>query len=295
MARLCRGESLSQSRPLRMSSPMPPSPTPSQTAAPRKRVGLFVTCLVDLFRPAVGFAAVKLLEDAGCEVEAPLAQTCCGQPAYNSGDRTTATTMAHDVIELFSPYDYVVAPSGSCAGMLKKHYPPLFWGDALMELKAQAFASKVYELTSFLTDVMGVVSVEAEFPATAAYHDSCSNLREMGVSAQPRMLLRSVKGLKLVEMEDTEACCGFGGLFSVKFPEISEALASRKIEQAADAGAEVLLGGDLGCLMSLAGRMTREGRAIEVRHVAEALAGVLDAPPLGSPAHEEIARGDGEK
>jgi L-lactate dehydrogenase complex protein LldE len=260
---------------------------PSLSSASPKRIGLFVTCLVDMLRPSVGFAAVKLLEDAGCEVEAPPKQTCCGQPAYNSGDREAAAALARAVIEVFSGYDYVVAPSGSCAGMMKKHYPGLFAGDPVMEARAQAFAAKVHELTSFLTDVLGVTSVNAEFPARAVYHDSCSCLREMGVFAQPRTLLRSVKGLKLADMEDTETCCGFGGVFSVKFPDISEALAAQKAARAAESGADVILGADLGCLMNIAGRISRESRAMEARHVAEALAGMLDAPPLASPAGDE--------
>jgi L-lactate dehydrogenase complex protein LldE len=252
-----------------------------------KRIGLFVTCLVDMIRPSVGFAAVKLLEGAGRQIEAPAKQTCCGQPAYNSGDHGSAAALAIAVIDMFSGYDYVVVPSGSCAGMMRKHYPALFSGDPVMEPRAQAFAAKVFELTSFLTDVLGVTAVEAEFPATAVYHDSCSCLREMGVFAQPRVLLRSVKGLKLVEMEDSETCCGFGGAFSIKFPEISEALAARKAELAAETGADVILGADLGCLMNIAGKISREGRPMEARHIAEALAGMLEAPPLASPAGEE--------
>lgn len=268
---------------------MPQRTTTATPDAPRTpiRVGLFVTCLVDLFRPSVGFAAVKLLEDAGCEVEAPAAQTCCGQPAYNAGDRAGAAALARDVIRLFSSYDYVVAPSGSCAGMIRKHYPALFAGVPDMEAKAIALAARTHELTAFLTDILGVTEVQASFPAAVACHDSCSSLREMNVSAQPRALLRSVKGLRLVEMEDPEACCGFGGLFSVKFPEISETLASRRLDQAAEAGAEVIVGADLGCLMSLAGRLAREDRPIEIRHVAEVLAGSLDAPPLAFPRREE--------
>lgn len=253
-----------------------------QSAARPKRVGLFVTCLVDMLRPSVGFAAVRLLERAGCEVEAPARQTCCGQPAYNSGDREAAIGLARAVIETFSGYDYVVAPSGSCAGMMKKHYPALFAGDSVMEPRAQAFAAKVWELTSFLSDALGVTSVDATFPAVAVYHDSCSCLREMSVSAQPRALLSSVKGLSLVEMEDAETCCGFGGAFSVKFPELSAELAARKTAAAVQSGADVILGADLGCLMNIAGRLSREGVRMDVRHVAEALAGMLDAPPVAS-------------
>jgi L-lactate dehydrogenase complex protein LldE len=157
-----------------------------ESAGSRPRVGLFVTCLVDLFRPSVGFATVKLLEDAGCIVEAPMAQTCCGQPAYNSGDRADTRAIAEQTIAAFEGFDYVVAPSGSCAGMLKKHYPPLFRGDPDWETRAAAFSTKVHELTSFLVDVLGVTAVTASAPGTATYHDSCSGLRELGVRNQPR-------------------------------------------------------------------------------------------------------------
>ena len=157
------------------------------TASPR--VGLFVTCLVDLFRPTVGFAAIKLLEDAGCTVEVPMAQTCCGQPAYNSGDRADSRAIAENTIRAFEDFDYVVAPSGSCAGMLKKHYPGLFKGDAGWEGRAAAFSAKVHELVSFLVDVRGATGVSARLEDTVTYHDSCSGLRELGIQAQPRRLL----------------------------------------------------------------------------------------------------------
>src|SRR5712691_8262006 len=162
-----------------------------KSGPPGKRFGLFVTCLVDLLRPSVGFAAVKLLEDAGCIVEVPL-QSCCGQPAFNSGDRKTAREIAEAAIEAFAPYDYVVAPSGSCAGMLKTHYPELFRGDPNWQPRADAFAEKTYELVSFLVDVCGVSRVAARLDATATYHDSCSGLRELGVHDQPRRLLATV-------------------------------------------------------------------------------------------------------
>lgn len=251
-----------------------------QKAAP-PRVGLFITCLVDLFRPSVGFAAVRLLEEAGCSVEVPPAQTCCGQPAYNSGARSDAKDIARNVIMALQRYDYVVAPSGSCAGMLKKHYPLLFAGDAGMEEKAQNFAAKVYELLAFLTDVMGVKEVKAEYAGEATYHDSCSSLREMGVRGQPRQLLGSVKGLKLKEMEDWEVCCGFGGAFSVKYPEISNVMVTGKTAKVTETGAKLLLGGDLGCLMNMAGKLARDGRPVSVRHVAEVLAGMTGEPAIG--------------
>jgi L-lactate dehydrogenase complex protein LldE len=245
----------------------------------RPRVGLFVTCLVDLFRPSIGWATVKLLEDAGCRVEVP-AQTCCGQPAYNSGDRRLAKELAWPVIEAFADYDYIVAPSGSCAGMLAKHYPALFANDPDFESKAQAFAGKVYELSDFLVTVLKVTRVDAEFPRRVTYHDACSGLRELGVAAQPRELLGSVRGLDLVEMDDHTRCCGFGGTFAVKYGDISAAIVDEKAVAAEKSGAPVLLAGDLGCLMNIAGRLARKGSAIEVRHFAEVLAGMTDMPAI---------------
>jgi len=251
-------------------------------ADPAKRVGLFVTCLVDLIRPSVGFAAVKLLEDAGCIVDVPL-QSCCGQPAFNSGDRRTTRAIAEQVIEAFASYDYVVAPSGSCAGMLKVHYPELFHGDPNWEPRAAAFAEKTYELISFLVDVMGVARIDASFEGTATYHDSCSGLRELGVRVQPRRLLGTVRGLTLKEMRDADVCCGFGGTFCVKYPDISNAIVGKKAANVAATGADMLVAGDLGCLMNMAGKLQRDGKPIEVRHVAEVLAGMTAGPAIGAP------------
>lgn len=253
----------------------------AEGAVSRPRVGLFVTCLVDLFRPTVGFATVKLLEDAGCIVEAPMAQTCCGQPAYNSGDRADTRAIAEQTITAFEDFDYIVAPSGSCAGMLKKHYPPLFRGDPDWAARAEAFSAKVHELTSFLVDVLGVIKVTASAPGTATYHDSCSGLRELGVRNQPRSLLASVKGLKVKEMAEADVCCGFGGTFCVKYSDISNAIVEKKTANIAASGADMLLAGDLGCLMNMAGKLKREGAQTQVRHVAEVLAGMTDAPPIG--------------
>jgi len=248
-------------------------------AEPRARVGLFVTCLVDLVRPSIGFAAAKLLEDAGCTVEVPR-QTCCGQPAFNSGDRATARAIAEQVIDACASYDYVVAPSGSCAGMLKQHYPELFHGDPNWLPRADAFAAKTWELVSFLVDVLGVTRVDASLEATATYHDSCSGLRELGVRVQPRRLLGTVRGLTLTEMRDADVCCGFGGTFCVKYPDISNTIVSKKAEHIAATGADTLLAGDLGCLMNMAGRLQRLGKPVKARHVAEVLAGV-DGPAIG--------------
>jgi len=253
----------------------------SPAGTPRPKVGLFVTCLVDLFRPGVGFAALKLLEDAGCTVEVPEAQTCCGQPAYNSGDRADAAEIARQVIAAFEGYDYVVAPSGSCTGMIKKHYPALLAGDPKWAPRAQAVAAKAHELISFLTDVLGVTSVDARHAGSVTYHDSCSGLRELGIQGQPRQLLASVEGLTLTELAGADVCCGFGGTFCVKYPDLSNAIVEAKTAAIAATGAETLLAGDLGCLLNMAGKLKREGRAVKSRHVAEVLAGMTDQPAIG--------------
>jgi len=244
------------------------------------RVALFVTCLVDLHRPSVGFAAIKLLENAGCSVEVPRAQTCCGQPAYNAGDRTTARELCAGLLDAFGGYDYVVVPSGSCGGMLREHMPGLFDNDPQMAPRARALASRVWELCAFLTDVMGVTHVDASYDGTATYHDSCAGLRELGVKGQPRALLATVAGLSMVEMAEPEICCGFGGTFCVKYPDISVRMVGDKAADVAATGADTLLAGDMGCLLNMAGRLTREGSAVRVRHVAEVLAGI-ETPPIG--------------
>jgi L-lactate dehydrogenase complex protein LldE len=251
-----------------------------------RRVGLFVTCLVDLIRPSVAFAAVKLMADAGCTVEVPR-QSCCGQPAFNSGDRATTRDIAEQVIDTFSQYDFVVAPSGSCAGMLKTHYPELFHGDPNWMPRVAAFCAKTHELVSFLVDVLGVSRVEARCDRTVTYHDSCSGLRELGVRAQPRRLLAGVQGLTVKDMVDADVCCGFGGTFCVKYPDVSNAIVGKKAANIAASGADMLVAGDLGCLMNIAGKLQREGRTIEVRHVAEVLAGMTDAPGIGMPDKTE--------
>lgn len=247
------------------------------------RVGLFVTCLVDLFRPSVGFAAVKLLEDAGCLVSVPR-QTCCGQPAFNAGDRENAKALALQVMDAFQGCDYVVAPSGSCGGMIARHYPELFADDPNLAPRAWAFAQRCHELVSFLVDVLGVERVEADFSGRVAYHDSCAGLRELGVQSQARKLLASVRGLELAELRDGDVCCGFGGAFAVKYSEISNAIVEKKTACVTESGARVLLAGDLGCLLNIAGKLSRQGSAVEVRHVAEVLAGMTEAPAIGAPA-----------
>ena len=247
----------------------------------RPKVALFVTCLVDLFRPTIGFAAVKLLEEAGCDVDVPVAQTCCGQPAYNSGDRRDTRAIAKKVIAAFESYDYIVAPSGSCSGMLKVHYPGLFGDDPAWRSRAEAFSAKVHELISFLADVRGMKRVAARFAGTVTYHDACAGLRELGIHDQPRRLLKSVDGLTLVDLKDDNVCCGFGGTFCVKYADISNAIVQKKADLIAATGAGTLLAGDLGCLMNMAGKLQRDNRPVAVRHVAEVLAGMTETPPIG--------------
>lgn len=250
----------------------------------KPRVALFVTCLVDLFRPSVGFAAVKLLEQAGCTVEVPRAQTCCGQPGFNAGDHASAVTIARQVIDAFEGYDYVVAPSGSCGGMIKTHYPELFENDPAMRARAMALSARTYELISFLVDVRKMASVAARFEGSVTYHDSCSGLRELGVKAQPRRLLQSVAGLSVKELADAEVCCGFGGAFCVKYPAISDRMVADKAKAVTATGAGTLLAGDMGCLLNMAGKLSREGSNVRVRHVAEVLADMADGPAIGEAA-----------
>ena len=256
-------------------------PLDTSKTTTKPQVGLFVTCLVDLMRPSIGFAAVKLIEAAGCDVVVPPSQTCCGQPAYNSGDKATTSAIARATIAAFEGFDYVVAPSGSCAGMIKAHYPDLLKTDPEWSKRAVALAAKTYELVSFLVDVRAISSVDAELKVRATYHDSCSGLRELKIKSQPRALLASVKGLDLVEMEENEVCCGFGGTFSIKYPDISNAMVQKKTDFASATKPDLLLAGDLGCLMNMAGKLKRQGSRIEVRHIAEVLAGDLSAPAIG--------------
>jgi len=244
------------------------------------RVGLFVTCLVDLMRPSVGFAALRLLEAAGCGVVVPQAQTCCGQPAYNAGRRDDAKEVAKATVAAFEDCDYVVAPSGSCAGMLRIHYPVLLADEPEWAERAKLFAARCHELVSFLVHVRKA-SISARLNAVAAYHDSCSALRELSIREEPRKLLAEVEGLTLREIKDGQQCCGFGGAFCVKYPEIAARIARDKLAAAKRTGAEMIVSADLGCLLHLAGLASREGVAISCRHVAEVLAGDASTPAIG--------------
>jgi L-lactate dehydrogenase complex protein LldE len=242
--------------------------------AAQMRVGLFVTCLIDLMRPNIGFAVLRLLEAAGCTVHVPAEQTCCGQPAYNSGDRKTALALARKVVAEFEDCDYVVAPSGSCAGMIRTHYPDLFADCPGERERALHVCAKTHELTDFLVNVVHFDRVACEFKGVVTYHDSCCGLREMGVKAQPRALLAQAPGIELREMKEPETCCGFGGTFSLKFGDISTRLADDKCTDIAATGADAVVLGDLGCMLNIEGRLRRRGDTkTKVLHIAELLAG----------------------
>jgi L-lactate dehydrogenase complex protein LldE len=238
------------------------------------RVGFFVTCLVDLMRPQIGFAAIKLLERAGFTVEVPAAQTCCGQPGYNSGDAAVARDLALRVLRVFESYDYVVAPSGSCAATIKTDYPELFADEAALKPRFEVLARKTYELTDFLVNVAKLDSLDSDFAGEVSYHDSCAGLRALGVKTQPRQLLALLPGIKLVEMQGAEQCCGFGGTFAVKYGAISTAIVEEKCRNLAACGAATLALGDLGCMLNIEGRLRRNGdENTRVLHIAQVLAG----------------------
>ncbi len=248
-------------------------------------VGLLVTCLVDAIRPEIGFATLKLLEQAGCRVSVPETQTCCGQPGLNSGARVESKPLAKRTIEAFSEFDYAVAPSGSCLATVKTHYPALFADEPEWQAKAEALAAKCYEILSFLHDVRDWHPTNVLYPGKATYHHTCSGLRELGVYRQPLALLQHVRGLTMLPLEGETACCGFGGTFAVKYPDISTAIVADKSRQIQATGADTLLAADLGCLMNMAGKLSRDGRKdIRVFHPAEVLAGMADGPGLGGSA-----------
>jgi len=249
--------------------------------APRFQVALYVTCLVDLFRPSVAFDSIQLLEQAGCEVSVPKHQSCCGQPGYNTGAYEATIPLAKQVIETFEYADYVVVPSGSCAGMICHHYPTLLEGE--WRNRALALAAKTFELTTFLADIAKIKkapNTAVQLPVVT-YHDSCAGLREMGVKTQPRALLKTLCDVEVAELNQTEVCCGFGGTFCAKMPELSAKMVTDKLDNALATEAKILAGGDMGCLMNIAGRAKRQGKEIEVRHIAELLAGDLNGPAIG--------------
>lgn len=254
---------------------------PAATTGVKPRVGLFVTCLADLMRPKLGFAAIRLLEDAGCIVEVPLDQTCCGQPAFNSGASDHAADLAKQLIRQFEAFDYVVVPSGSCAAMIKVHYPEALADEPEWLPRATALAAKTWELISFLVDVRGYRPKGVSLRTSATYHVSCSGLRELGIRPQPYKLLAAIDGLEMRPLPGADVCCGFGGTFCVKYPAISDAIVGEKAAAVAGTGAAMLLGGDLGCLMNIAGKLSRQGSKVRVMHVAEVVAGLGEEPAIG--------------
>jgi L-lactate dehydrogenase complex protein LldE len=239
-------------------------------ASPPRRVALFVTCLVDLLHPEVGEAAVALLRNAGVQVEFPASQTCCGQPPFNSGFHDDARRLARTMLDAFDGADAVVSPSGSCTAMVRSYYPHLFHGRP-EQARAEGLAARTYELSEFLVDVAGA-SVGGSWQGRVTYHDSCHGLRELGLTGQGRQLLRGIEGVELVEMARPEMCCGFGGTFALRLPDVATAMADDKVDQTEATGASVMVAGDAGCLMHLAGRMSRRGSDVQAMHLATFLA-----------------------
>lgn len=239
------------------------------------RVGLFVTCLVDMMRPRIGFATLRLLEMAGCEVVVPTTQTCCGQPAWNSGDASATRALALKLAAEFEACEYIVLPSGSCGGMIRAHYGELFPAGSDEAHLMASVADRTFELCDFLTGVVKLDKLpDPRFAGVITYHDSCSGLRELGVKQQPRALLAKVPGVKLLEMNACEECCGFGGTFSVKYGDISAAIAERKCGNIQASGADAVVLGDLGCMLNIEGKLRRTGdEKTRVLHIAEVLAG----------------------
>lgn len=240
------------------------------------KVSLFVTCLVDQFWTSIGLSSVEVLRRVGCEVEFDQRQTCCAQPAYNTGYRDEARQVARRFISIFeeSKAEAIVSPSGSCTAMVG-HYPELFAGDPEWRARAQAVAAKTHELSSFLIRVLKIEDVGASWPGRLTWHDACHGLRDLNLKTEPRTLIRNVRGAEFIELENADACCGFGGTFSVKYPEISLAILDQKIEAIERAGVQAVISGDASCLMQIGGRLSRTGSKVRVMHLAELLAADL--------------------
>ncbi len=236
-------------------------------------ISLFIPCLVDAIYPEVGEAVVRVFERLGLPVTYPLDQTCCGQPAFNAGHRRRAGAAARRFVAIFEDAEAIVCPSGSCVAMVRRHYPELLQEDDAWRRRALGVAGKTWEFSEYLVDVLGTDDVGAGYPGTVTYHDSCHLLRGLGVREQPRRLIRGVRGTRLVEMRDSDRCCGFGGAFSVAYPEISTALVDEKVADILATGADAVVGGDMGCLMNIAGRLSRLGSPVRVMHIAQLLGG----------------------
>lgn len=237
-----------------------------------RSASLFVTCIVDTIYPEIGEAAVAVLERAGVEVRFPADQTCCGQPAFNSGHWDEARALAGRNIEVLRGQGDIVCPSGSCASMLRHFYAELFEGHPAMKAAAHELASRSYELTEYLVDVLGVTDTGAIFPRTLTVHDACHGLRGLGIKQQPRALLSNIEGAELRELPGAEECCGFGGLFAVKLPRISTAMLQRKVDQIESTGADVVVTCDASCMTQINGRLSRQGSHCRAMHIAQVLA-----------------------
>ncbi len=240
--------------------------------ASNTNVSLFITCIVDSFFPRVGESMVKVLRRAGVQnITFPENQTCCGQPAFNSGYPDEAREVAIKFLEDFDDDRYIVSPSGSCVSMVSVFYKQLFENDEQYLRLSEKISGRIYEFSDFLINVLGISNVGAKYSGKVAYHDSCHALRELGISNQPRELLRNVSGLKLIEMDMHDACCGFGGTFSVKFPNVSTAMLEEKVQCIIDSGADTVVSTDMGCLMNIEGYMSRKSIPIKVHHISEIL------------------------
>jgi L-lactate dehydrogenase complex protein LldE len=237
------------------------------------KVSLFVTCLVDQLWSSVGTSCVAVLRRVGCEVEFDDRQTCCGQPAFNTGYRDEARQVAKRFIEVFeqSDADVIVSPSGSCTAMVH-HFPELFLDDPVWLERARATAARTHEFSSFLIRVLKIEDVGASWQGRLTWHDACHGLRDLHLKTEPRRLIRNVRGAEFVEVENAESCCGFGGTFSVKYPEISVAILDQKIEAIEQAGVQAVVSGDASCLMQIGGRLSRKGSKVQAMHLAELLA-----------------------
>lgn len=238
-----------------------------------RHITLFIQCIIDGMYPEVGEAMVRLFQKLGVTMDYPADQTCCGQPAFNAGYRHEARAAAKHFITVFEKAECIVSPSGSCVAMVRHHYPELLRDEPAWLKRAEAVGARTFELTEYLVDVLGITDTGAAYPGTVTYHDSCHLLRTLGIAEQPRALIRNLKGVRFVEMKDSDRCCGFGGAFAVKYPEISTAMVAEKVQNILDSGADTVTGCDMGCLMNIQGIVNRKNYPVRVRHIAQLLAG----------------------
>jgi L-lactate dehydrogenase complex protein LldE len=238
-----------------------------------KKVTLFIQCLVDVMYPEVGEAMLKIFRKLDIAVDCPVDQTCCGQPAFNSGYHKQARVAARKFIQLFDDAQSIVCPSGSCVHMVRHHYPELFRDDPAWLKRAESIRDKTFELTEYLVDVLGVEDLDARFDGKITYHDSCHPLRGLGIMDQPRKLISKVDGAEFIEMQKSDQCCGFGGAFAVKYPEISTAMVEDKVNNIIATGADAVVGVDMSCLMNIQGLLSRKKSDVKIMHIAELLAG----------------------